>query len=195
VITARPGALVDVTLGCLLPPMTIANRGSYGLLKNAIEARLNTALRINQGDGYGVDVMYERLRSGAAYLVAATFVPDDSLTTALSTLRDHWERWAHTGFEAGELNVARWRYAGGWAASGLVPHALAYQLLADWSTEPGALATDDLRPDVFGPRAAGVNELFATCKANAVLGLTGNEPLIRRALGQAWPGLGAAAAR
>jgi zinc protease len=192
VITARAGGLTDVRMGCLLPPMAAADRGHYELLEHAIEARLNTALRVEQGDGYGVSVGYERLRGGATYLVASTFVPDASLARTLATLRANWQRWSREGFDAGEINVARWRYAGSLSALYGSSNGLAVRLLNDWNAEPASVATGALKDDVAAPRASRVGELFATCKANAVLGLTGNEAAIRRALEQAWPALTAA---
>jgi zinc protease len=192
VVTARPGALTDLRLGCLLPPLAAADRGAYELLARGIEARLNVALRLDQGDGYGVHVGYERLRGGTTYLVASTYLAEDGVATALAALRRQWERWERAGLDAGELNVARWRYAGSFSSATANTYELAFQLLDDWSAEPAALGKVRLRPDVAAVDAGRVNELFATCKANAVLGLTGNEPLIRRALTQAWPTLAAA---
>jgi predicted Zn-dependent peptidase len=189
VITPRAGSLTDVSIGCLLPPLAAADRGHYGLLKNAIEARLNTALRIDDGDGYGVNVAYERLRGGTTYLVASTSVSDQILGRTLAVLRAHWARWARAGFEAGELNVARWRYAGALSSTYANTHALALQLLGDWSAEPGAVRAAFVLPDLGALHGERINELFATCKANAVLGLTGNEAAIHRALEQSWPGL------
>ena len=90
-------------------------------------------------------------------------------------------------------NVARWRYAGSLSSAVANTHALAFQLLGDWGADPASVGKGPLRPDVVALGAGHVNELFATCKANAVLGLTGNEPLIRRALAQSWPGLATAA--
>lgn len=192
VITARPGALTDLRLGCLLPPLAAADRGAYELLARGIEARLNVAVRMDQGDGYGVRVGYERLRGGTTYLVASTYLAEDGVATALAALRRQWERWERAGLDASELNVARWRYAGSFSSPTANTHELAFQLLDDWSAEPAALGKVRLRPDVAAVDAGRVNELFATCQANAVLGLTGNEPLIRQALGQAWPALAAA---
>ena len=106
-------------------------------------------------------------------------------------LRGNWQRWSRDGFDAGEFNVARWRYAGGLALRQGSGHALAYQLARTWIREPAAVAEAAAARDIGGLRVERVNELFATCKANAVLGLTGNEALIRRALAEAWPGLAA----
>jgi hypothetical protein len=181
---------VDLRLGCLLPTMTAASRGADELLARAVEARLNDAIRIEQGDGYGVNVSVQRLRDGATYLVLRTFVPEQSLRRTLSVLRSHWRRWGQTGFDPSELNVARWRGAGAFAAAAANPNALAMELLDRWSAEPASLAGTPVQPDLTAPTAARLNELFATCRANAVLGLTGDEPHLRRALDQAWPGAG-----
>jgi predicted Zn-dependent peptidase len=189
VVTARAGNLVDIRLGCLLPPMAAADRGRYELLKYAVESRLNTALRIDQGDGYGVNVGYERLRDGTTYLLASTFVIDQTLSRTLIALRSQWQRWARDGFDAGELNVARWNYAANLASIDANPTLLASQLMRAWATEPALLEPRNLRADVAAVDAARVGELFATCRANAVLGLTGNEPAIHRALETGWPGL------
>jgi zinc protease len=189
VVSARASALVDLRLGCLLPAMTSADTGPHALLAEAMEARLNDAIRIEQGDGYGVNVGVQRLRDGATFLTASTFVPEQGLARALSVLHSHWRRWGRTGFDASEINVARWRAAGSYAMASASPHQLAMQLLDRWSVEPATFAAAPLQPDLAAARAARVNELFATCRANAVLGLTGDEARIRRALDQAWPEL------
>ena len=46
---------------------------------------------------------------------------------------------------------------------------------------------DVFRRDASTVEAERLNQLFATCKANAVLGLTGHEPTLRQALQRAWP--------
>jgi predicted Zn-dependent peptidase len=195
VLTPRAGGLADIRLGCLLPPMAAGNRGRYELLAHAVESRLNTALRIDQGDGYGVDVKYERLRDGTTYLLASTFVADPTLGRTLAALRGQWQRWGRDGFDAGELNVARWRYAASLSADYASANTFAFQLLHAWGVEPALLEPRNLRPDVAADDAARVAELFATCRANAVLGLTGNELVIRRALETGWPALAPAARR
>jgi len=189
VLTPRAGGLADIRLGCLLPRMAAGDRGRYELLAHAVEARLNTALRIDQGDGYGVDVKYERLRDGTTYLLASTYVADPTLARTLAALRGQWQRWGRDGFDAGEINVARWRYAANQSAAYASANTFAFELLHAWGVEPALLEPRNLRPDVAVEDAARVGELFATCRANAVLGLTGNEPVIRRALETGWPGL------
>jgi predicted Zn-dependent peptidase len=189
VLTPRAGGLADIRLGCLLPPMAAGDRGRYELLAQAVETRLNTALRIDQGDGYGVSVKYERLRDGTTYLLASTFVAEPTLGRTLAALHGQWQRWAHDGFDAGEINVARWRYAANQSAAYASANTFAFQLLHAWGVEPALLEPHNLRPDVAGQDGARVGELFATCRANTVLGLTGNEPVIRHALEAGWPGL------
>jgi predicted Zn-dependent peptidase len=189
VVSGRPGTLTEIRLGCVLPAMAAADRGHYELLTNAIEARLDAALRVDDGDSYGVQVAFDRLRGGTTLLVATTFVGQETLARSLAAIRGNWQRWGRDGFDAGEINVARWRYAGSLTLLHGNPHALALQLAKAWGNEPEALASDRLLPDVAGLRAPRVNELFATCKSNAVLALTGNEALVRRALEQIWPGL------
>jgi zinc protease len=189
VLAKRPGSLTEIRVGCLLPPLAAADRGHYELLKQAIEARLNAALRVDHGDGYGVSVAFERLRGGTTYLVTSTSVPDHSLARALGAVRSQWQRWAQSGFDPGELAVARARYAGSLALAHGSGHALASQLLTDWNADPAALVELGRPPNIAALRPARVNQLFETCKANGVLALTGNEPLLRRTLDQVWPGL------
>jgi predicted Zn-dependent peptidase len=191
VVNPRPGTLTEIRLGCLLPAMTTADRGHYEVLGEAIEARLDAALRIDDGDSYGVNVAFDGLRGGTTFLVASAYVGQDALTRSLAALRSHWQRWSREGFDAGEFNVARWRYAGGLALRHGSGHALAYQMARTWIREPAALPGALAARDVAGLRVERVNELFATCKANAVVGLTGNEALIRRAMAEAWPALAA----
>ncbi|MES1166305.1 MAG: insulinase family protein, partial [Verrucomicrobiota bacterium] len=187
VVTPRATTLIDLRVGCLLPTMTTASRAADELLASAMEARLNDAIRIEQGDGYGVNVSVQRLRDGATYLGLSTFVPEQSLTRTLSVLHSHWRRWGQGGFDASEVNVGRWRGAGAYAAAVSNPNALAMELLDRWSADPAAVGSAPLRPDLAGTGASRLNELFATCRANTVLGLTGDEAHIQRALDQSWP--------
>jgi zinc protease len=187
VVTSRPGALTDVRLGCLLPPMAAKDRADFETLRLAMQERLSSALRVERGEGYGVDVSYEWLRGGTAFLQVLTFLDAGSLPEALATLRQQWRRWAGTGFDAGEINVARWQYGGELSLASLSGHGIAYHLFNDWNADPAAAGRDTFRVDVMSTTAARLRELFATCQANAVLALTGNEPAIRNALGRSWP--------
>jgi predicted Zn-dependent peptidase len=189
VISDRAGGLTEVRLGCRLPTMKVADRGHYELLRFAMQERLNAALRFDRGEGYGVAVGTEWLRGGATYLVADTFVDAQDLSETLATIRGHWDRWAREGFDAGELNVARWRYVGALTVDQSMNQAIAAQLFNEWNAEPAALGHDDLNTDVAALKSLRVNELFATCKANGVLDLVGNAAVSRRALAQAWPSL------
>jgi zinc protease len=191
IVSPRPGTLTEIRLGCLLPAMAASDRDNYELLTEAMEARLDAALRIEDGDSYGANVAFDGLQGGTTFLVASAHVGPEALAHALGALRGNWQRWSREGFDGSELNVARWRYTGSLALRHGSGHALAYQLARTWVREPPALAAAGTAPDVAALGAARINELFATCRANAVLGLTGNEALIRRALAEAWPGLAA----
>src|SRR5262249_2554046 len=149
-----------------------SDRAADELLAHAMESRLNDAIRIEHGDGYGVNVDLDHLRDGATYLVVRTSVPEGSLPRTLSGLHSQWRRWGRTGFDASELNVARWRAAAAVATAMANPNALAMQVLDRWSAEPATLLATPLVPDIVGVSGVRLNELFATCRANAVLGLT-----------------------
>lgn len=191
VVAPRAGALTDVRLGCLLPAMAVGDRPAYEMLRLAIEERLSTAMRYERGEGYVVDVNLETVRNGIAFLNVSTFVDAQSLPNTLATLRTHWQRWATSGFDPGEMNVARWLYAGQYALGYYTADAVAYRLLSDWNANPDQLVAsggqDAFRKDTSAIDAARLNHLFATCKANAVLGVTGHEPTIRQALSRSWP--------
>ena len=194
VLTARPGALTDIRLGCLLPPMSAADAGQYDALKNALQARLNDALRFEHGDSYGVAVEVHRLRGGTTFLVAATSVAADGLARSLGALHANWQRWGRAGFGDDEMNVARWRYGATLPFRDASEEAIAGQLLDRWAVNPAELTAGPVEASVFADarafQAKRASELFATCRSNAVLGVTGSEPLIQRALEQGWPGLG-----
>ena len=189
IVSPRPGTLTEIRIGCLLPAMAASDRDNYELLADAIEARLDAALRIDDGDSYGANVEFDALQGGTTFLVASTHVGPETLAHALAALRGNWQRWSREGFDTSELNVARWRYAGGLAlrhGSGTPSRSSSR---ARGCASRRCRRRDDTRRGGAGRRP--VNELFATCRANAVLGLTGNEALIRRALAEAWPGLAA----
>lgn len=188
IVTSRAGALVDVSVGCLLPRAVAADGPYYRLLRLAVQERLNNALRVQRGEGYGVDVGVEDLRGGTTYLYATTFLDADDLVTPLTTIHTNWQRWGREGFDAGEVNVARWRYAGEIPLDYASGGAVAYRLFSNWKIDPATVNLKGLHVDIVGLGSARLNALFATCKANTVVGLTGDEAAIRRALAKAWPG-------
>ena len=163
-----------------------------GTYLGAIQERLSTALRFERGQGYGVNVGLETIRGGSAFMSISTYVDAQSLADVLSTVRAHWQRWAKTGFDAGELNVALWQFTGQSAVSYPNGNAIAYRLLANWNAAPDEFLAsggrNTFRNDVLSIEADRLNHLFATCQANAVLGLTGHEPTVRQALQRSWPG-------
>jgi hypothetical protein len=124
-------------------------------------------------------------------MIVSTFVNAQSLPHALATLRMHWHRWSESGFDPGEMNVARWLFAGQFALAYSTDNAVAYRLFNDWNADPVAFLSsagqDAFRNETTAIDAARLNQLFATCKANAVLGITGHEPTIRQALRHSWP--------
>lgn len=187
VVTARPGALTDIHLGCQLPPERASDRAGYEMLGLAMQERLTAALRYQRGEGYELSARYEWLRNGTAVLDVWTFVDAEALTDSLAALHEHWQRWSRGGFDAGEIAVARSRYVGERSVAYQSSHAVAYHLFNDWNADPKALGQDTFRGDATAVGAERLNELFATCKANAVLGLTGNEAVIRQALAASWP--------
>ena len=191
VVTPRAGALTDVRLGCLLPGMAVRDRPAYEMLRLAMQERLSTAMRFERGEGYGVNVNLETVRGGSAFMIVSTFVNAQSLPHALATLRMHWHRWSESGFDPGEMNVARWLFAGQFALAYSTDNAVAYRLFNDWNADPVAFLSsagqDAFRNETTAIDAARLNQLFATCKANAVLGITGHEPTIRQALRHSWP--------
>jgi predicted Zn-dependent peptidase len=187
VVTPRRGALTEVRLGCLLPRMTAADRNDYALLRLAMKERLATSLRFERGDSYDLDVAYDWLRGGVAALQIVTFLDANDLSDGLSVMHESWRRWGQAGFDGGELNAGRWELVGERTMSLGSNDGIAYHLFKDWSGDPQAVGKDTFRFDPLATRPARLAELFATCRANAVLGLTGNEAAIREALAKAWP--------
>jgi zinc protease len=191
VVTNRAGALTDVRLGCLLPSMAVGDRPAYEMLRLAMQERLSTALRFERGEGYGVGVSLETVRGGTAFLHVSTFVDAQSLPDTLATLRTYWQRWAGAGFDPGEVNVARWLFTGQFSLAYSTADAVAYRLFNDWNNDAAALISnagrDVFRKETTSVDAARLNQLFATCRANTVLGVTGHEGMIRQALRKSWP--------
>lgn len=191
VVTPRPGAFTDIRLGCALPAMDSDDATAYQMLRLAIEERLSTALRFERGQGYGVNVDLETVRGGIAFLNVWTYVNANQLPDALTSLRKHWQRWGQAGFDPGEVNVARWLLAGQRALGSATGNAIAYRLFNAWVQDPdGVLSRSaaNLFPrDTSGIDGKRLNQLFASCRANAVLGITGHEPTIRQALRRSWP--------
>jgi zinc protease len=187
VITPRAGVLTEIRMGCLLPPMPVSAHAAYEMLRLTIQERLSTALRFERGEGYGVQVSLESLRGGTSSLQISTFLDSESLPDALANLRTQWRRWSQAGFDSGEMNVARWLYTGELSLNYSSGNAIAYQLFNEWNTDPTAAGRNNFRSDPMAIDLVRLNEIFATCKANAVLGLTGHEATIRKALRQSWP--------
>jgi zinc protease len=187
VITPRPGALTEIRLGCLLPRMTAGDRSAHETLRLTVQERLSTALRFELGDGYSLTAAHAWLRGGTSYLVVSTFVDASALAESLATIRHHWRRWAERGFDGGEVNVGRWLHAGELSLGYLSVHAIAYHLFNDWNADPSSVGRNTLRANPVIVTPTRLSQVFSTCRANAVLGLTGNESAIRQALAQSWP--------
>jgi len=186
VLTARRGTMTDVRLGCLLPPMRATTRAEFEILRLAVEQRLIDVLRFQKGDTYNVNVDLEWLRGGVTDLEISVLADAGALVDVLGTLHAEWRRWGSAGFAEGELAVARRLYAGVLSSTYSYGQAIAFHLFNDWNSDPAAAGRDTFSGDPSSVKAARLGELFATCRANAVLGVTGDDGVIRPAVRNAW---------
>jgi len=187
VLTPRRGTMTDVRLACLLPPMRARTRVDYEMLRLAMQQRLTESLRYERGHTYDLNVRLEWLRGGVTYADLTTFVDASALADVLSTLRAQWKRWGNFGFTDGEVAVARRLYEGSLSSAYSYGNAIAFHLFNDWNADPAAAGQDTFLGEASAVGRARLGELFATCRANAVLGVTGDENVIRPAVAHAWP--------
>jgi zinc protease len=187
VLTPRRGTMTDVRLACFLPPMQAETRAAYEMLRLAMQQRLTESLRYERGETYDVNVRLEWLRGGVTYAELTTFVDASALTDVLGTLRAQWKRWGTAGFTDGEVAVARRLYEGTLSSAYAYGHAVAFHLFNDWNADPSAAGQDTFLGDPSAVSRARLGDLFATCRANAVLGVTGDENVISPAVDHSWP--------
>jgi len=174
---------VTLTVGCVLPPTSLATLGAEDVLVHAIDGRLDETLRQRTGASYGVSVVLDRLRGGTTSLEITCSVGKEHLVPSVETLY----RWF---VEPGEqLTPADIEFA---RFGALVSHALSvetsYQLaglLFDYARL--GFSTKDLTQHAQRLRDVDpgrVNGLLGVCRDTSLVLAVGNEHNIRHA----WPG-------
>ena len=144
-----------------------------------MEARLDAALRADDGDSYGASVGFDGLGRDHVSRRVVPREPGDA-GAMLAALRTNWQRSSREGFD-GELNVARWLRRRPRPAAGQRARARV-RACPPWIREPAAVTAGAAAGDVGGLRVERIDELFAGVQDQRGAGLTGNEALIRRAL-------------
>lgn len=186
IVTHRPGSSqAEVELRCLLPPVDARRAAVYDVVANLVDGSLETELRHRLGSTYGVHVAPETLRGGSAFLRVAANIDNGRLADSLRVLRDFWASAEKGGISPERVSRARDREF----VSHMIRHqtspALADALVWRWNRGWDLRTLDDEPNQFASVEPAEVDATLAACAGNLVLGVTGDERMIRAAFAAA----------
>jgi predicted Zn-dependent peptidase len=184
----KPGSRnVAIRFGCRLPDADAGTFVRYEVMGEALERRLNDALRESEGITYGFRVHPEVYRGGAAALVVEGSVDASASAASVDELRTTLDALAGAEGTEAEMWRAKWtlarRYASGFRTSLDVANAILTTRNRGWAIE-----TIDAYPATLADVSrASVAKGFADCtQASGVLSLLGDrkitEPLAKNLL-------------
>jgi len=183
IVTHRPGASqAEIELRCLLPSADMRRDIAYDVLASIIDGFLTDDLRHRYGSTYGVQVSATTLRGGTSYLRIHANVDNGRLPVALRELRGFWTRFVAEGVPADMVGRAR--------DSVLVDRLIAFEssrnvagaLVRRWNQGWPLETIDQVPEQIASVTPAELDAAARVCASNLVLGITGDEGVIRAAL-------------
>ena len=183
IVVHSPGASqTEIQVACLLPladPQGVAVRD---ITSGLVETTLQDEMRRKMGSTYGVHAWISTWRGGTSTLRLSSDVDNGRLPEVLDVLRGFWKRRLSEGSSPHDIEIARehqelllpTRYE---ASSGLVG-ALVWRWNLGWPLE----SIDEMQAAFARVTDREVDDVLAACGRNLVLGITGDEGLIRAAL-------------
>ncbi|HVU53090.1 MAG TPA: insulinase family protein, partial [Polyangia bacterium] len=183
IVTHRPGASqAEIELRCLLPPADLTRSISYDVLSSVVGGWLTDDLRHRYGSTYGVHTSATTLRGGTSYLRIQANVDNGRLPLALGQLRGFWRRFVVEGVSADSVRRGRDSVMVGrlraYETSPAVVNALVWRWNAGWPLE----SIDQIPDEIASVEPAQIDATLRACAGNLVLGITGDEGVIRAAL-------------
>jgi zinc protease len=183
IVTHRPGASqAEIELRCLLPPADLGRSVAYDVLADVVGGWLTDDLRHRYGSTYGVHTSATTLPGGTSYLRIQANVDNGRLPVALRELRGLWRTFVTDGVPADAVRrgrdsvmVGRLRY---YETSQAVLRALVWRWNAGWPLD----TIDEFPAEVGRVTPAEIDAAVRACAGNLVLGITGDEGVIRAAL-------------
>jgi zinc protease len=186
-VVNQPGHMVGLRLGCLLPA-TERDRPARWVLSRTVSERLESDLRHSTGHSQGATVRLGEPRA-AAHLTVAMSVEPAHFSAVLAAIHRNWMRWGSDGFDPGETNAGRWSATGLQAGLYESPHQVASALFNESVQEHPLELLDRLPAQLLDVTPAELTSLFATCRDNATLILTGDRTTIGPVVRTIWPGI------
>jgi zinc protease len=183
IVTHRPGASqAELDFRCLLPPADMRRDIGYDVLADVVEGWLMDDLRHRYGSTYGVHVSASTLRGGTAYMRIHANVDNGRLPVALRELRGFWRDFVAKGVPAEAVGRAR--------DSVMVERLITYEsspnvagaLVRRWNQGWSLDTIDEVPAEIASISPADVDDALRACARNLVLGITGDEGVIRAAL-------------
>jgi zinc protease len=183
IVTHRPGASqAEIELRCLMPPADLPQSIVYDVLADLVGAWLTDDLRHRYGSTYGVHASASTLRGGTSYLRIQANVDNGRLPVAVRELRGFWRRFVAEGVPADVVRRARDSELVGrlrnYETSQAVARALVWRWNAGWPLE----TIDEVPAEIASVSPAQIDAAVRACAGNLVLGITGDEGVIRAAL-------------
>jgi zinc protease len=182
IVTHRPGASqAELELRCLLPPADARRDALYDVVSDFVGAWIANDLRQRYGSTYGVHVTSYTLRGGSAYLVIRSNIDNGRLALALRALRSFWTSSVKGGAPADDVRRSRDTVTIHRLLRYDTSPALADGLVERWNQGWELETIDDAPADIASVQPAEVDAALRTCAANMVIGVTGDEGVIRTA--------------
>jgi len=182
-VTHRPGASqAEIELRCLLPPADLNRSIAYDVLADVVGGWLTDDLRHRYGSTYGVHTSATTLRGGTSYLRIQANVDNGRLPVALRELRGFWRGFLDEGVPADLVGRGRDSVMVGrlqnYERSSAVVRAIIWRWNAGWPLE----TIDEIPTEIARVAPADLDAALRACASNLVLGITGDEGVIRAAL-------------
>jgi zinc protease len=182
IVTHRPGASqAEVELRCLLPPADARRDAANDVVAGLVGARIQDDLRHRWGSTYGVLAWASTLRGGSAYLVIRSNVDNGHLPRALHELREVWASFVTKGVADEDVRRARDTLAVDRLLRYDTSPALVNGLVDRWNQGWDLGTIDEAPAQLASVAPAEVDATLRACAANMVVGVTGDEGVIRAA--------------
>jgi zinc protease len=183
IVTHRPGSSqAELELRCLLPPADLHRDAAYDVLADLVGSSIQDDLRHRWGSTYGVRATAFTLRGGSAYLVVKSNVDNGRLPLAVRELRGFWRYFVKEGVPAEAVRRSRDAMTIERLRRFDTSPALASGLVELWNQGWDLGAIDEAPAELARVEAAEIGAALRACASNLVVGVIGDEGVIRAAL-------------
>jgi zinc protease len=183
IVTHRPGASqAALDLRCLLPAADARGDVVYDMLADVVGGWLGDDLRQRYGSTYGVHAGARTLRGGTSFLRVRANIDNGRLPVALRELRRFWRSFVAEGVPADMVGRARDSVMAGRLVDYETSPSVTRELVRSWNQGWPLDTIDQVPAQIASVTPADLDGALRACASHLVLGLTGDERVIRAAL-------------